>query len=228
MNEDKLKRMGITFNGQVTINGPMFDIHDNQHVETHIHYTERGENETDANGETNENGPTGSASARPAKPAEPATFPATALDEIFHPALNVDSVKSALWDILGQKGEAGKGQMKSLKHWFIIHKVLEEIDWLTDRQDTSFIKWVEQVFGWPWNTRDFKSVLSPFKKEHSATWNADTCNDRNTGREYSALARYVRETFVTLSPTGKITDREPFMNLGSDGKPKYISHPANR
>ena len=123
--------MGITFNGQVTINGPMFDIHDNQHVETHIHYTERGENETDANGETNENGPTGSASARPAKPAEPATFPATALDEIFHPALNVDSVKSALWDILGQKGEAGKGQMKSLKHWFIIHKVLEEIDWLT-------------------------------------------------------------------------------------------------
>lgn len=33
---------GVTFNGAVTFNGPMFDIHDNQHVETHIHYAAGG------------------------------------------------------------------------------------------------------------------------------------------------------------------------------------------
>lgn len=33
--EEKNKMMGVTFNGSVTFNGPMFDIHDNEHV--HIH-----------------------------------------------------------------------------------------------------------------------------------------------------------------------------------------------
>ena len=29
---DKTEMMGVTFNGSVTFNGPMFDIHDNEHV----------------------------------------------------------------------------------------------------------------------------------------------------------------------------------------------------
>ena len=29
---DKKEMMGVTFNGSVTFNGPMFDIHDNEHV----------------------------------------------------------------------------------------------------------------------------------------------------------------------------------------------------
>lgn len=33
---------GVTFNGAVTFHGPMFDIHDNQHVETHTHYAQGG------------------------------------------------------------------------------------------------------------------------------------------------------------------------------------------
>lgn len=33
---------GVTFNGAVTFHGPMFDIHDNQHVETHVHYAAGG------------------------------------------------------------------------------------------------------------------------------------------------------------------------------------------
>ena len=32
--------LGITFNGSVTFNGPMFDIHDNQHVHIHTKETE--------------------------------------------------------------------------------------------------------------------------------------------------------------------------------------------
>ena len=33
---------GATFHGTVTFHGPMFDIHDNQHVETHTHYAQGG------------------------------------------------------------------------------------------------------------------------------------------------------------------------------------------
>ena len=33
---------GLTINGTVNVNGPMFDIHDNQHVETHVHYAQGG------------------------------------------------------------------------------------------------------------------------------------------------------------------------------------------
>ena len=32
----------VTFSGSVTFHGPMFDIHDNQHVETHVHYAQGG------------------------------------------------------------------------------------------------------------------------------------------------------------------------------------------
>lgn len=38
--KDDFERTGAVFYGSVTINGPMFDIHDNQHVETHVHYAE--------------------------------------------------------------------------------------------------------------------------------------------------------------------------------------------
>ncbi len=42
---------GITFTGDITVNGPMFDIHDNQHV--HIHTNGQGKE----NGEENEQSP---------------------------------------------------------------------------------------------------------------------------------------------------------------------------
>ena len=46
MKEEELnKRQAIEtkFAGPVTFNGPMFDIHDNQHVETHVHMKMEGQ-----------------------------------------------------------------------------------------------------------------------------------------------------------------------------------------
>ena len=40
---DKKEMMGVTFNGTVTFNGPMFDIHDNEHV-TIVNDRQRKEN----------------------------------------------------------------------------------------------------------------------------------------------------------------------------------------
>lgn len=153
--------------------------------------------------------------------------PSSPLDSIFHRALNIAKVKKTIADIIIMKGEEGKFRL-SLKQTFILHKVLEEIDWLDDDTDTTFIQWFDDVFKWPWKTRDFKSVLAPFKRSHSMTWDENTVNDPGTGREYRQFADYVREQFVDIDQDGTINDKVAFMNLGSDGKPMYIGHGLKR
>ena len=149
------------------------------------------------------------------------------LDSIFHKALNLVKVKKAIQDIIIMKGEEGKFRL-SVKQTFILHKVLEEIDWLDDDTDTTFIQWYDDVYKWPWKTRDFKSVLSNFKHTHSLTWDENTVNDANTGREYRDFTNYVRSQFVDIDGSGKITDKQEFLKLGSDGKPMYIGHDLRR
>ena len=105
-------------------------------------------------------------------------YPLSSLDSIFHKALNLVKVKKAIEDIIIMKGEEGKFRL-SVKQTFILHKVLEEIDWLDDDTDTTFIQWYDDVYKWPWKTRDFKSVLSNFKHTHSLTWDENTVNDAN-------------------------------------------------
>ncbi|MBR2239605.1 MAG: hypothetical protein IJ887_17340 [Prevotella sp.] len=151
------------------------------------------------------------------------TYTLSPLDGIFHKALNLVKVKKAIQDIIIMKGEEGKFRL-SVKQTFILHKVLEEIDWLDDDTDTTFIQWYDDVYKWPWKTRDFKAVLSPFKKTSSTKWNEDTVKDANTGREYRDFANYVRSQFVDIGANGKITDKQEFLKLGSDGKPMYIGH----
>ena len=150
-------------------------------------------------------------------------YPLSTLDSIFHKALNLFKVKKAIQDIIIMKGEEGKFRL-SVKQTFILHKVLEEIDWLDDDTDTTFIQWYDDVYKWPWKTRDFKSVLSNFKHTHSLTWDENTVNDANTGREYRDFANYVRSQFIDIDANGKITDKQEFLKLGSDGKPMYIGH----
>lgn len=154
-------------------------------------------------------------------------LPSSTLDSIFHKALNLVKVKKAIQDIIIMKGEEGKFRL-SVKQTFILHKVLEEIDWLDDDTDTTFIQWYDDVYKWPWKTRNFKAVLSPFKNTPSASWNENTVKDANTGREYRDFANYVRNLFVEIDANGKITDKQEFLKLGSDGKPMYIGHGLRR
>ncbi len=146
---------------------------------------------------------------------------------IFKPAINVEKVVEALNGIISEKGDTTKRQMKSLKDWFVVHKVFSEIDWLEDEFQNHFIDWVEQAFGWPWETRDFKSVLPGFKNAPTFQWGANTVNDRNTGLKYRTLADHIRNTFVEWQGN-RIKDRGEFLNLGTDGRPMYIYHPSNR
>ena len=154
-------------------------------------------------------------------------FPESILDCIFHRAINVAKVKKTIADIIIMKGEEGKFRL-TLKQAFILHKVLEEIDWLDDDTDTTFIQWFDDVFKWPWETRNFKSVKAGFKHSHSMTWDENTVNDPGTGREYRQFADYVRNQFVDIGQDGTIKDKVEFMKLGSDGKPMYIGHGSKR
>ena len=104
----------------------------------------------------------------------------------------------------------------------------EDIGRLDDDTDTTFIQWFDDVFKWPWETRNFKSVKAGFKHSHSTTWDENTVNDPNTGREYRQFADYVREQFVSICQNGTIEDKMAFMKLGSDGKPMYIGHGLKR
>ena len=161
------------------------------------------------------------------KAANDIIFPQSSLDDIFHIALNISKVKDGINRIIIAKGKEGKFLL-SVKWWFVVHKVLEEIDWLNDKQDTKFIQWVDDVFGWKWKTRDFKSVLAGFKHTHSTKWDSNTVKDMNTGRQYRELADYIRNMFVNINSDGRITDKQEFLKLGSDGKPMYIGHDLRR
>jgi hypothetical protein len=154
-------------------------------------------------------------------------YPLSSFDSIFHSALDMIKVKDGINRIIIGKGKEGKFLL-SVKWWFVVHKVLEEIDWLNDKQDTKFIQWVDDVFGWEWKTCDFKSVLAGFKHTHSTKWDVNTVKDMNTGRQYRELADYVRNMFVIIDSSGKITDKQEFLKLGSDGKPMYIGHDLRR
>lgn len=159
--------------------------------------------------------------------AEPAggvdAWPASPLDGIFHKAVNTERVKAAIGRLAAEKGWE-QGSRLSLKQWFIVHKVLEEIDWFDDTTDRRFIMWVDDVFGWSWKTRDFKSVLPDFKRTHSTAWNENTVNDPGTGRAYRCFADEVRGVFVSTDRQGRLTDRAEFLNCCSDGTPMFISH----
>lgn len=154
-------------------------------------------------------------------------YPASTHDCIFNKAIDVDKVKAVINNIIDKKGKEGSFRL-SVKWWFVVHRVLEEIDWLDDQQDTKFVLWVGDVYEWKWKERGFQSVLPGFKHTHSMKWNADTVKNRNTGLLYKEFADYVRGQFVDIGQDGSINDKVAFMNLGSDGKPMYIGHGLKR
>ena len=148
------------------------------------------------------------------------SYPKSSLDGIFHEAVNVERVKDALRGLIAEQRTNGSRRLL----WFIMHKVLTEIDWLNDSKQTSFIKWVTDVYGWEWKTKNFKQVDSNFKRTLTTAWDENTVKDRGTGRRYRDFANCVRSRFVDVGRQGEIDDKREFLNRHSDGTPMYIYH----
>lgn len=119
-----------------------------------------------------------------------ATFPNSDWDKIFKDAIDVAQIKPVIASLLPENPSAAD--------WFVVHKILEEIEWLQDNADTHFISWVEDVYGWPNRAKNFKKIQSGFKNEKSLDWNARTITSGKVALAYKGLADKVRNEFVTV------------------------------
>ena len=115
-------------------------------------------------------------------------YPQSDWDKIFKDTIDVKKVKVVIPTLLPEDF--------SLTNWFVVHKILEEIDWLQDEMDTHFILWVKDVYGWEQKTEHFKSVNSALKKQHSLDWNVRTMTSASVMEDYIKLAKKIRDEFV--------------------------------
>lgn len=119
-------------------------------------------------------------------------------DSIFRKEIDIEKVKQKLPEFVSLK-------VTGIKRWFVIYIVLFEIDFLADTKATRFIKWVEEVWGWKWSTKDFKSVAQGFKHTLSTQWppkfnpkdGIKTINEE-TGKAYKKLADDIRREFAIV------------------------------
>ncbi len=137
------------------------------------------------------------------------------MDGIFHDAIDVQKVLAAFPGLISDK-------VDGIKRWFVIHKVLEEINWLVDRADSHFIMWVKDHNGWAWSTLDFKRVLPEFKRKSTMEWGPDTVKDVLTGCSYRDFADKVRNCFVTIMD-GRIVDKTYYFRRPD----LFIYHPGD-
>lgn len=117
------------------------------------------------------------------------------MDGIFSPCVNMPVLKA----ICAKVKECVTRQIGnfSYTYWFIFHKVLLEVGLLEEPKQTLFISWVNQVFGWPWATRDFKHVGQGFKHTSTEQWNDYTTKDLLTCRQYADIVKQLRSLLIT-------------------------------
>ena len=120
--------------------------------------------------------------------AEVKEYPVSDWDKIFKGAIDVAKVKIIIPDLLPEK--------ISKPHVFVLHKVLEEIDWLQDNADTHFIKWFCEIYGWSSSSNDFKSIDSRLKEHHTLDWDIKTLTSEKISKDYMNLADNIRKEFV--------------------------------
>lgn len=123
----------------------------------------------------------------------PTAFPESPNDNIFHDALDLQKVKETLYYILNMKDEKGQAVFCYQKLWFVVHKVLMEMDWLRVTMATKFRQWAKDVFGEKGRCtkQDFAKVDARFKNKHSTQWKAYADNEK----PYVEVARTMRQLF---------------------------------
>lgn len=93
-------------------------------------------------------------------------------DGIFHPALDLPKVKAALWRVLDARGRNGKRLFRLQKQWYVVYKVMGEMDWLDKPQGTRFRLWAADVFGERGRCKkaDFDAIVPYYRNNASRNW----------------------------------------------------------
>lgn len=126
-------------------------------------------------------------------------YPISDWDKIFKGAIDVAKVKIIIPYLLSDRFSKPK--------LFVLHKVLEEVDWLQDCADTHFLYWIDQVYEWRSSANDFKSIDSRLKDSHTLDWDINTLTSASVSKNYIDLANKIRREFV-LELDGKIVIRD--------------------
>lgn len=134
----------------------------------------------------------------PQVPGSNISYPESNWDKIFKDAIDVAKIKPVISSLLPESPSA--------TDWFVVHKILEEIEWLQDNTDTHFISWVNDVYGWPNKAKNFKRILPGFKKEKSLDWNTQTITSGTIALAYKDLADAIRKEFVTMKGRAIVSD----------------------
>lgn len=140
------------------------------------------------------------------------SYPDSMWDKIFNDVIDVKKVKGILPALMNNKID--------IPNCFVVHRILEEIEWLDDEMDVHFIKWIKDVYGWNYSTEHFKSIKPEFKNTHSLDWNANTITSAKIALEYKALADKIRKEFVVMDGRSIKSDNTYYFK-----KPElYIEH----
>ena len=126
-------------------------------------------------------------------------YPISEWDNIFKGAIDVVKVKIIIPSLLSNKF--------SRPTIFVLHKILEEINWLDDCMDTHFILWIKQVYKWDSKAVDLKSMNSRLKESHTLDWTTKTITSGSVAKNYIDLANKIRNEFVD-EIDGKIVKRD--------------------
>lgn len=120
-------------------------------------------------------------------------FPFNELDYIFNNALDMEKVKEGVYDILNLKDENGRLLFDRQKLWYVVHKVFDEMNWLSIRKATTFRQWAENVYGNQGHSSkgDWDKVSAYYKNHPSRQWEFTYENDR----PYIEVARAMWQKF---------------------------------
>ena len=80
-------------------------------------------------------------------------------------------------------------ELKGRRFWFVVHRVFEELKWLTVTMDNKFACWVGLYFQWPWDTKKpWRTVEKDIRDAASWKWDKDSA--------YAKLARLLWTAFT--------------------------------
>ena len=86
--------------------------------------------------------------------------------------------------------------VKGPAFWFVVHKVLCELNWLDDKRGTKFVEWVGSLCRWEWDTvNPWKNIPAELKNVNVRAWNERTIQGNNNGKYYRNMADALFEAF---------------------------------
>ena len=109
-----------------------------------------------------------------------------------------------------------KRENRTLKivHWFIVWKVFRHYRLIPEEKtQAKFIRWVKEVFGWEWNSSDFKgsNVPDAVRTTPLNKWTVEGLSaQRPQAEEYIRWRGLLISSFMEKSPKGRVDCKESF------------------